>query len=272
MDNPIYSSAMQNQNINQGLFFYLSGAENKLVSTREKRTVVMLAVCSVGSATIYALAFGWIVESKSSFLVLSITVAVLVFACLLMLNRLSFLFHTKNSKVSVFIGIGFTIIYLTLSFWIIPQPMTYYFLQPEILKTRTSDTAVADFGAMLQVIESLNVNELRALKQYKLLCSGIAFVFSMMPLLVNYLIYRNENNEIELKQDYMRKGIEDLILAKKMQYSALFSTEETPKNNSDDPFALEEEKTTLSDEQRFERANTLLKEINHLRQSLQHLI
>lgn len=272
MDNPIYSSPIQNQNINKGLLFYLSGAENKLVSTVEKRTVAMLAICSVASATVYALAFGWIVESKSSFLVLSIIVGFLVFTCLLLLNRMTFLFHAKNSKGTVLVAIGFIMVYLILSFWIIPEPMTYYFLQTEILKTKTSDSAVAEFAAMLKVIDSLEVNELRALKQYKLLCSGISFVFSLMPLLVNYLIYRNANNEIVLKQEYLRRQIEDLILSKKMQYSALFSIEDKPKNNSDDPFFLEEETITISDEQRFEKANMLLKEINHLRQSLQHLI
>lgn len=272
MENPIYSSPMQSQRINQGLVFFLAGAENKLVSQQEKRTILMLAVCSIASATLYAFAFGWIVESKSNFMVLSSAAGLAVFSCLILLNRTTFLFSYKNSKSITFSAIGFIVVHLILSYWIIPQPMTYYFLQADILKNKTTDTAIGEFSAMLRVIEQLNINERRALQHYRFLCSSIVFVFSLLPLLVNYLMLRNETNEIQLKQDFMRKQIEALLVAKKMEYSTLFSVDTTPKPVSDDPFALEDDKPVLTDEQRFERADILLKEINHLRQSLQHLL
>lgn len=272
MENPIYESPLHNQNQNQGFVFFLAGAENKSVSINQRRTVMMLAISSISVAVLFALAFGWVIMAHSDNMILATCTALLVLASLVLINRSIFLFHKKASKTTIIAGLVYFFLYLTLSFWIIPQPMSYHFLLPQILKERTSNTLIGEFGAMVRVIVALKSEELTALNQYKLMCCGIATIFSLMPLLINFFISASEDNQMQLKQDYMRKQLQELLLQKKLEYSMLFSDDGKPKTNSDDPFSLEIDNPTLSSQERFEKAESLLNQINHIQLTLQHLI
>lgn len=272
MENPIYQSPLHNQNQNQGFVFFIAGAENKAVSINQKRTVVMLAISSVFVSVIFALAFGWVVMAHSNNMLLACCTTLLVLASLVLINRSIFLFHKKTSKATIIAGLVYFLLYLTLSFWVIVQPMGYYFLLPQILKERTSNTIIGEFGAMARVIAALKSEELTALSQYKVMCSTIAVIFSMMPLLINFFINRSEDNQMQLKQDYLRKQLQELLLQKKLEYSMLFSDDGRQKANPDNPFALENETPTISSQERFAKAELLLNEINHIQLTLQHLI
>ncbi|MDI1254559.1 MAG: hypothetical protein PSV16_00535 [Flavobacterium sp.] len=202
--------------------FFIAAREGMDLSTRDKRNVYMLAISSIAICLFHSFAILWVIELHVSYMIISIIIQVFVFILLLLVNRMFFLFYIKNYQAKALLLFVYSTIYLALSFWVIPLPFEITFLMPEILAKQEDYSALKLFAAYSKVINHLNLYELKARQDYRLLVSGLAAIFSFLPLTVHILIQKNTKSLSEEQSENLRLELEQKIYAKRLEYNKLF--------------------------------------------------
>lgn len=258
-----------NQNQEQNIISFIVGQEYKSASTRENRNFLTLALLSIVIALYHSLAIAFLIQLHIDQLLISIIVFLLCFVLIILFNRIYFVFKNRNSNGSMLLTTIYILFYLILSFTVIPQIFSYYYLLDEILKLTTGDSALKHFSALVKVHQKLNLSERKSLNDFSLLIQGLSLLFSILGAIVHHFINLNSKNEAEIQSEQLRKSLEFELLQKKQQYASLFNQTPRIKNNKDDPFA---DDSDLTQEDLTSKKEHLLKEILHLQDTLNNIV
>lgn len=264
----VYPNSEQSQE--QSIVSFLVGQENKSSSIRENRNYLTLALLSVVIALFHSLAIAFLIQLHIDQLMISIVVFLMCFVLIILFNRIYFVFKNKHSKGSMLLTFIHVLFYLVLSFTVVPQIFSYYYLLDEILKVTTGDSALKHFSALVKVQQKLSLTERKSLKDFSFLTQGLSTLFSTIGAIVHHFINVNCKNVTEIQTETLRKNLKQELLLKKQEYANLFNKPPKTRNNKEDPFAEDEHED--SQEDLSIRKAQLLNEIIHLEQTINNII
>lgn len=239
------------------------------ISIRGQRLMTLLGSSSIAIAIVYSLAIGTYFELHLNLILVSILLGGIVACLIILFNRYFFLFFRKNHRGRT----ALVLIYLTfnaiISFGAVSRPLVYLHMRNETIDSlgQSFGSPLMNFAALEKATNRLTLEQKQALDSFKLTASGLAFLFSLLPLLVHIQIINKEGEHFGFSRESLREELERTLLEKKAQYARIYSV--TPaKPKSDDPFAEEEE----GQDNIEQRKEALLKEIQHLEITISQII
>jgi hypothetical protein len=263
-----YSNFEQNQE--QNIISFIVGQEYKSTSLKDNRNYLTLALLSIVIALYHSLAIAFLIQLHIDQLMIAIVVFLLCFILIILFNRIYFVSKNRNSKGSMLLPTIYVLFYLILSFTVVPQIFTYYYLLDEITAVKTGDSALKLFSALDKVLKKITLNEKKSLHDFSFLIQGLSTLFSTLGAIVHYFITLNSKDEIEVQSEQLRRKLENELIQKKQQYASLFNQTPRIKNNKDDPFA--EDEPDVIEQDLTSKKEKLLTEILHLQDTLNNIV
>lgn len=240
---------------------FITGYEiNSFGGSSQQQKITALAWVSVLVALQNALSIALYIRLHAENSMLTVIVFIFGILLFLIVNRTYFI-SSGNGFKAIFIFMGF---YIAISFLITNSVLCYFFLEPEVLESLSSKTALSRYGGYIQLLEHLSPEQERSFQEYKYTGFFLSVIVASLPAISQkLLIDHKELFALEKRNNELKMSLYKKLQQKKSEFANLYE----PTSNG---FLFGEE--GASEEELLNRKDQLIAEMKHFEDTIQNIL